>query len=862
MRKGECLVKKLLGLLVALTLVFTMSMGYVMSQGNPVAELAPIYPHPQGGTGEMLDETPQLWFVELAGAPVADGGRLAHLQREKDAFRAEARKGKVKFQERFEFSSLWNGLSIKASPGEVGRIAALPGVKAIWPVVTVDAPEPREENGADMLTALAMTGADIVQNQLGYTGRGIKVGIIDTGIDYMHPDLGGGFGPGYRVFTGWDFVGDAYDANPANPTYNPIPMPNPDPMDYNGHGTHVAGIVGANGTIKGVAPAVTFGAYKVFGTTGSTSADIMLAALERALADKMDVVNLSIGAAFQWPNYPTAQACDRLVQRGVVVVASIGNNGPSGLYAAGAPGVGSRVIGVASFDNTHSALPMFTISPDNSPMGYNPATAAPEPPVFGSGEIALGELDGSPVGAQDYEGKIALIPRGVHSFYVKALNAQNAGASAVVLYNNAAGRISPTVAGDEVITIPVVAITQADGQLMVSRMQSGPVHMTWTDQLGSFVSPSGGLISSFSSYGLTYDLSLKPDIGAPGGNIYSTYPLANGGYATLSGTSMSSPHVAGAAALLLEAKPRTPAQAVRSILQNSAVPANWWGNPGLGFLDQVHRQGAGMLAIDQAILATTKIEPGKLSLGESEFGPALKSLKIENSNSTPVTYTLSHVPALSTGPNSFAITNLTGFASVSFSQTTVTVPGRGSATIQVEITANPSLAEGSLYGGYIVFTGNDGSVFRVPYAGYKGDYQARQVMEPSNFGFPWLAELSDGSYWNLPSGGTFSMVEDDIPYFLVHFAHGAQLFRAEVFDAHTGRSWQRAFEYKHIGRNSTATGFFAFTWDGTTTRGNRQVTVPSGHYVVRLTVLKPLGDANNPAHYETWTSPIITIQRP
>ena len=149
-----------------------------------------------------------------------------------------------------------------------------------------------------------------------------------------------------------------------------MPDGNPDSCrDPNGdagsHGTHVAGIVGASGTapsgVRGVAPGVTFGAYRVFGCDGSTDTDIMLAAMERALADGMDVINMSIGSSYQWPQYPTAVAASRLVKKGVVVVASIGNSGGTTLngWSAGAPGTGANVIGVASFDNTHTlfALP-------------------------------------------------------------------------------------------------------------------------------------------------------------------------------------------------------------------------------------------------------------------------------------------------------------------------------------------------------------------------------------------------------------------------------------------------------------------------------------------------------------------------
>lgn len=195
------------------------------------------------------------------------------------------------------------------------------------------------------------------------------------------------------MVTGWDFVGDAFNADSTSATYNPVPVPDADPDDCNGHGSHVAGIVGASaaspGGVTGVAPGVTFGAYRVFGCEGSTTADIMIAAMERAYLDKMQVLNMSIGSSFQWPQYPTAVAASRLANKGVIVVASIGNSGANGLYAAGAPGLGDKVIGVASFDNTHVALTTFTISPDNTPIGYGPATGAPLPPTSGTYSMAV-----------------------------------------------------------------------------------------------------------------------------------------------------------------------------------------------------------------------------------------------------------------------------------------------------------------------------------------------------------------------------------------------------------------------------------------------------------------------------------------
>ncbi|MFZ5825663.1 MAG: S8 family serine peptidase [Bacillota bacterium] len=829
--------------------------------------MEPLTPAPVFEDTGMTDETSRAWFVELAGAPLAEGGKAAALKNEKADFRAAAARAGVSFQERYAFDSLFNGFSLVVDRSQVSTIARLPGVKAIYPVVEIERPQAAPSASPEMAYALAMTGADVVQSELGFTGAGIKVAVMDTGVDYHHPDLGGCFGEGCRVAFGYDLVGDDFNAASTSPRYNPNPVPDPNPDDCQGHGTHVAGIIGANGTVKGVAPGVTFGAYRVFGCDGSTTADIMIAAMEMALADGMQVLNMSIGSAFQWPQYPTAVAASRLVNKGMVVVASIGNSGASGLYSAGAPGLGEKVIGVASFNNSHTALSTFTISPDDQAIGYSPASGAPEPPTSGSEEMArtgtptTADDACSPLPAGSLANKVALIRRGACTFHTKALNAQNAGAVGVVLYNHVAGRFAPTVSGNPAITIPVVAISDSEGVLINSRLAEGPVTMTWTDQTGTFLNPTGGLISSFSSYGLSPDLALKPDIGAPGGLINSTYPLEKGGFATLSGTSMSSPHVAGAVALLLEARPRTPAPAVRSILQNTASPKPWWGNPGLGFLDNVHRQGAGMVQIDKAIQATTKVEPGKLSLGESEAGPAIRSLTIANDGAAPVTYALSHTPALSTGPNTFSPAFYAGFAGVSFSESTVTVPPGGSATVDVTITANPRLPDRSMYGGYVVITGDDGQTLRIPYSGFKGDYQAIQVLTPTAYGFPWLAQLSNGSYWKQEAGATFTMVGSDIPFVLVHLDHQSTLLEMEI-QSTAGRGFGKAFRYTYLPRNSTAAGFFSFAWDGWTTQGKKVQLVPDGEYVMVLKVLKALGDENDPAHWETWTSPAFTIQRP
>ena len=822
---------------------------------------------------------PSLWFVELGTTPAK--------------FRADARAAGIKYSERFAFTKFWNGVSLSADAANIDDIKQLPYVKSVQPVLTFDV-APTSLATPEMSTAIAMTGADKARSELGYTGAGVKVAVMDTGIDYDHADLGGDgvqrqnstVFPTARVTHGWDFVGDAFDANPANATYNPNPVPDPYPDDCNGHGTHVAGIVGAkaaaDGGVTGVAPDVTFGAYRVFGCAGSTTADIMVAAMIRAYEDGMDILNMSIGSAFMtWPQYPTGAVASELVEAGMVVVASIGNSGASGVYSAGSPGVGKNVIGVASFDNSHVALSSFLLSTGER-IGYGNAAAAPTAPTEGTLPLARTGTPSSaadacdPIAA-DLTGKAVLIRRGTCAFHQKALNAQNAGAAAVVLYNNVAGRFSPTVAGTPAITIPVVAVSDTEGVTINNRIAAGSVDLIWSDETLVSTNPTGGLISSFSSYGLGAELDLKPDIGAPGGLIRAPYPLENGAYATISGTSMSSPHVAGAAALLKQAKPGLAAIDFRDALQNTAEPKAWWGTGNPAHVEMVHRQGAGMVQIDKAILATTGVKPGKLSLGESEAGPQTRTLTITNSAASAVTYNLSLVNALSTGGSTFSPGAFLGGASASFSPSSVTVPAGGSATVDVTITA-PAGPVGGQYGGYVVLSPQGGGqTYRVPFAGFVGDYQSLVVLQPTSLEFPWLARLDGGSFWRLPStthSSTFTLAGNDRPYFLFHLAHQSRKLEFTVFDAATGKPVSgkgrnpNFLSDEYLRRNGAQSGtdfFFAVSWDGTLRVNERGVKrwepVPNGNYYVVLKVLKALGDPANPVHTETWTSPTFTIAR-
>lgn len=815
---------------------------------------------------------PNKWFVQISGAPTDDGGSAATAKATQDSVVKNAKSRGVKIDVTRAYNTSFNGLTVNADDASVAELLSIPGVERVFPVVQVNRPVTRGgTTSPDMIAALNLTGASVAQNELGLTGKGIKVGIIDTGIDIDHPDLGGKGTNGSTAFPtakvayGYDFVGDLYNADVTGS--RPVPDNNPD--DCEGHGTHVAGIAAADGDtktggIKGVAPKATLGGYRVFGCEGSSDSDIILAALEKAGKDKMDVVNMSLGFSFMtWPDYPTAQAADRLHRKGVVVVASAGNAGADGLFSGGAPGVAKNAISVASFDNALITQNVLRTS-NGQDIGYGNASGAPTAPKSGTLKVAVANPTNgcaplAPVSADT----VYLIQRGTCSFYEKAAAAQKAGAGAAILYNNVAGTINPTVEGDPAITIPVVMISQADGTALAAAAAAGGVTMTWTGDVTSTPSASAGLISDFSSWGLAADLTLKPDLGAPGGDIWSTVPVEKGGHASNSGTSMAAPHVAGVVALLLQARPdlKKKPTAVREVLQNTATPATFSFAPGAA-TEAVARQGAGMVNILRAATTRQGVSPSKISLGDAAKKPVTTTLTIENDSRAAVTYTITNENAVGAWGET---TQDPGFyladANFSANKQTVKVKARSSAKVKVTISAPDGVPAGYIYGGYVTLTGDNGSVLRVPYAGMAGDYQSLNPLQPFFLGY-----LEDGFYNEAAPGRQFTMQGDDVPYLLFHLDYPVSNLELWAYHANADGTKGAPLSSRPVlttGNSGRDNNFTALSWDGTYQVGkNKHATVknaPAGSYILELRALKALGDKNNPNHWQVWTTTPFSI---
>lgn len=825
------------------------------------------------------------YFVQVSGAPTVDGGSAAAATSSQDAVRRAAGVQGLKVRVNRSYTKLWNGFSATLSDADARAMQAVPGVAAVFPVVQVERPTDPKASTNDT-SSDAMGGVSAVKSELGYTGKGIKVGVIDTGIDLDNPDFGGtGVNgttpfPNKKVIAGYDFVGDNYDADTGSPA---VPDPNPDDTCA-GHGSHVSGIIAADGDpakngVQGVAPKALLGEYRVFGCEGSTSTDIILQALERAYSDGMNVVNMSLGDAFMtWPDYPDAVASDKLVKHGVTVVASAGNSGESGAMSTGAPSVGSRVISVASIENNVITAPAFQVTPDGSLIGYGNAEGSPILGTTGSHKLVAAGAPGTAASlgcdpiAPVAPDTVLLISRGTCTFYAKAMNAQQAGAAGVVLYNNTTGTLSPTVVGDPPITIPVVMITQADGQKLQTLLAaSSPITLTATDKTVKSANPNGGLISSFSSWGLAADLSLKPDIAAPGGSIWSSYPLELGGHASLSGTSMAAPYVTGCVALLMQARPELKSKpaTIQKLLMNTANMDNLWSfAPALGLPEMVTRQGAGLIQIDQAILANQSLNTAKINLGEGEKGAKKVKLTVTNSARRAITYKVATTDSIGYVGNSDPAFDLLS-ASVK-APATVTVPAHGSKSFTVTVGQPADAPNGYVYGGWIQLTAGGATTLTVPFAGMAGDYQQVPIFDDSVDGdlYPALGVYSAAAKAAVPAPAnqpTYTMAGNDVPYLLFHLEYPVSDLLVDVYKVTNGK---RVFvgHYFQLGEYGRDDSHLSLPWDGTVTVGSgkkaKTVTVGAGSYLLEMRGLPPMANPKKASNWVIWDTPAFTIADP
>lgn len=700
--------------------------------------------------------------LKLAGDPVAvvqaeRGQKLG--KAEKQAIKAQLKSTQDGLRGAIEklggtvladYQVAYNGIKVSIDRKNLDALATLPGVVAVRPLQVME---------RDNSRGVPMIGAPGVWDGVaGLRGEGIKVAVIDTGIDFTHANFGGPgttaafeaadaadtlpadatlFGPAApRVKGGIDLVGDDYDASADAGDPALIPHPDPNPLDCNGHGSHVAGSAAGSGVLAdgttyggpydattvaanswtigpGVAPKADIYGIRVFGCGGSTN--VTVDAIEWAVDNEMDVINMSLGSAFGSNADPSAEASTNAANAGVVVVTSAGNSGPN-QYITGSPGVADGAIATAALDPVPTfpgvsvAAGDLTIDAINAnghefsgPLSGtlkviqdNPATAENE--ALGCSVAAYGGANSLPPNT------IAVVNRDTCARVAKAIFGQQAGAAAVIMVNNATGlppfegkiTSNPDDGTPFTVTIPFLGVrgpaTTATSDGAKLRAKPDGTATTLTPKL--LANPGFKQFASFSSGGpRMHDSALKPDITAPGVSIVSTGVGTGNGAATISGTSMASPHVAGVAALTVQAHPGWSVRDLKAAIVNTGEP----GGFAAGY--RTSRGGTGLVQPQRStatsVVAGTSGGGGydvAVNFGFAELPATFvgtKTVEVRNNGSAPATFNLAAVPGAAA---------TTSAHTLGFSSGSVVVPAGGSASFDVTLTV-PASTAGSSSGG-------------------------------------------------------------------------------------------------------------------------------------------------------------------
>lgn len=789
------------------------------------------------------------------------------------------------------FTTVFNGFSAEVEAQYVEQIAETAGVKAVYLSNEYEAPKEKPQ----MVDSTKLVQAQQAWQDYGVKGEGMVVAVLDSGVDPYHQDFKL-TDNGTAELTKDEVNAMITDSSVHKGQFFTEKVPfgynymdgNTDIIDVNPetgmHGMHVAGTVGANGEegvgIKGVAPESQILAMRVFGgdpDLPTTYADIYIKAIDDAIKLGADVINMSLGSTAGYVNEESAeaQAITRATDSGVLVAISAGNSdmyGSDYFYPfaenpdyglVGSPSVSNNSLSVASFENTHVTSYKFSYYVDGAEAGaFQYISASDVDPLDAlQGEVAV--VDAGLGREADFEnidvaGKIALISRGENTFVEKTLNAQNAGAVGVLIYNNAPGTLS--MATDAAVDIPQLALTQADGNALKEQLTAGKdVTIAFNGEFLTLPNPLAGKMSDFSSWGITPNLDFKPEITAPGGNIFST--LNDNKYGINSGTSMAAPHVAGGAALLFERIDKefgvtgTARTALaKQLLMNTSEPVKMEA----GDYVSPRRQGAGLMQLadaleNEVIVTSTASGEGKVALKEIEGDAFTFTLQAKNYGDEAKSYDVDvavQVDALTeasgfviTAPNiigSDVVTNTVDISAVD----SITIPANSTAsfTVTADISALEEYKEfftnGFFVDGFVTLTdpneevtGNPNLV--VPFTGFNGEWDDAPIFDK----YMW----DDTSYWGataladeqghfINGGGQFDMTrfgfspnndgvrDKAVPVYSL--LRNAKQLKVDVLDANgnvvrTIRSAENLRKhYTNIAPNLPYTFNTQFGWDG------------------------------------------------
>ncbi|CAO3633390.1 unnamed protein product [Cunninghamella echinulata] len=571
-------------------------------------------------------------------------------------------------------------------------LASHPYIKHIYPIYEVDQPVLTQEISTNGTNNYETRPYDTPITQikkthdLQYDGKNIFVCLLDSGVDYTHPALGGGFGPQFKIKYGANLVDPKEDDEAVghhrdkNDPFDPCPD--------NGHGTHVSGIIaGVDHKMKfyGVAPGVQLGMWRVFGCKRGTSEDTIIQGLNLAQKAGCDIVNLSLGFQNAWSEDVMAVVAERMSQQGVIVVAVSGNQANDGVFLQNTPGTAKSVVSVASINNAKmpSKVLSFNIFP-NQNFIYQPSTTTEN---FPNGPLQvlydLQNQEKASLGCQknDYDqvqkGSILLIRRGQCTFDIKSQLAREKGAIGILLYDDQEIKdhddlfiIQTTSKEKDKAPFPMASIHYKVAKPLIDykskNNNSNMIQVKAEKDLVSKDISSALQVSSFTSAGPTYELELKPNIAGIGGQVFSTIPLHQSnndnnsgfpkGWGLKSGTSMASPHISGVLALVLQSfrertNQKVTSQFIIEHLQNHAKVV--MSNTTFNMPDHPILQGAGLAQPFDTIMDPIHVSPSQISFNDTASFTQYKTHTLQVSNfdqNKPIKLQIKHLPSLAVYP--------------------------------------------------------------------------------------------------------------------------------------------------------------------------------------------------------------------
>ncbi|WP_372009428.1 S8 family serine peptidase [Paenibacillus chitinolyticus] len=785
-------------------------------------------------------------IVQLQNQPVAVGKYAAKLgmsalaaestesaiTQEQTALVSAAKSSGINLQVNYQYNTVLNGLEVTVPANKIPALAKLAGVKSIHPSanyfpIPVDEPKGLDVSSPNYdITPLKQIGADVAWAK-GLTGKGLKVGVIDTGVDYLHPDLKDAYKGGYDSF---EKDNDPYEEPPLTPEEDPYGTG----FEGTSHGTHVSGtIVGrasnpsSDIVQKGVAYEADLYVYKVLGRNPETgrasgSSAQVIDGIEHAVKDGMNVINLSLGSDSEKdPNSPDVVAINNAVLGGVTAVIANGNAADKGpyYYSLGSPATSQLAISVGAVTSPKTQYTASVSEAVYTPL-VSPGAAA-VPPVtpaaagynlnvmaWETGQENFASILGTNprdvvyvnLGqSQDYEGKdvtgkVVLISRGNLAFVDKIANAKQRGAKAAIIFNGNTERGDATKAdlsesvigrdgfvgsaaylGDGFEYIPTFDMKGTEGRALARKAlaaQGQTLKLAFGANYPKSEIP-GDTMATFSSRGpnVDGDLSIKPDISAPGVSILSTWPAYgkqkpnasyNTAYSRISGTSMATPHVAGLALLLKQQHPDWSPLDIRAALANTSDKISDLD----GKLYDVYSQGAGRVNVGtavktQALLqsvepitildkywqpqAVTNYNPS-VSFGLLAPGTnAQKELQLKNVSKQSVTYSAKVVlhPNVTSDPNAPTqtpdVTNLTAQL-LGLQNGKLTVAAGASKGFYLSVTPKNNAVKG-VYEGEVLLERSGQPSLHLPFAVHVG-----QDKPENGFGLQELEQTENAIY--------------------------------------------------------------------------------------------------------------------